>query len=87
MINTVFYKADPDCFASIRIEDIEQMQKSQIESSAHKALYDALNKACSEWFGMELTGSNNDYSIGYVVGVVNVVRSMIEQVSGGEPNG
>lgn len=80
MINTVFYKTDPDGFASIRIEDIEQMQKSQIEAAAHKSLYDALNQACTEWFGMELTGSNNDYSVGYVVGAVDVVRKILNSV-------
>lgn len=80
MINAVFYKTDPDGFASIRIEDIEQMQKSQIEAAAHKALYDTLNQACTEWFGMELTGSNNDYSVGYVVGAVDAVRKIISSI-------
>lgn len=87
MINTVFYRADPGGFASIRIEDIEQMQKSQIEAAAHKALYDALNQACLDWFGMELTGSNNDYSIGYVVGAVDVVRKIIDGVNKAERDG
>lgn len=87
MINTVFYKTDPDGFASIRIEDIEQMQKSQIEAAAHKALYDTLNQACTEWFGMELAGSNNDYSIGYVVGAVDAVRKIINSVERDEQDG
>ena len=77
MIETVFSKSDPDGFARITPEDIEQIRKSQVESAAHKALYDALNQACSEWFGMELTGSNNDYSIGYVVGAVDAVRKTL----------
>ena len=80
MIEAVFYKTDPDGFARITPEDIEQVRKSQIESAAHKALYDVLNQACSEWFGMELTGSNNDYSIGYVVGAVDVVRKILDSV-------
>lgn len=50
MIEAVFYKTDPDGFARITPEDIEQIRKSQIESAAHKALYDTLNQACSEWF-------------------------------------
>lgn len=87
MINTVFYKADPDGFASIRIEDIEKIQKSQIEAAAHKALYDTLNQACKEWFGMELTGSNNDYSVGYVVGAVDVVRKILNSVERTERDG
>lgn len=77
MIEAVFYKTDPDGFARITPEDIEQIRKSQIESAAHKALYDTLNQACSEWFGMELAGSNNDYSIGYVVGAVDAVRKIL----------
>lgn len=77
MIEAVFYKTDPDGFARINPEDIEQIRKSQIESAARKALYDALNQACAEWFGMELTGSNNDYSIGYVVGAVDAVRKIL----------
>lgn len=77
MIEAVFYKTDPDGFARITPEDIEQIRKSQIESAAHKALYDALNQACSEWFGMELTGTNNDYSVGYVVGAVDAVRKIL----------
>ena len=80
MIKAVFYKTDPDGFARIPLEDIEQICKSQIESAAHKALYDALNQACSEWFGMELTGSNNDYSIGYVVGAVDAARKILNSV-------
>ena len=84
MINTVFYKADPDGFASIRTEDIEQMQKSQIEAAAHKALYDTLDRACLDWFGMELTGTNNDYSVGYVVGAVDAVRKIIESTEHAE---
>lgn len=80
MIEAVFYKTDPDGFARITPEDLEQIRKSQIESAAHKALYDALNQACSEWFGMELTGSNNDYSIGYVVGAVDAVRKILNSV-------
>lgn len=87
MINTVFYKTDPDGFARITPEDIEQIRKSQIESAAHKALYDALNKACSEWFGMELAGSNNDYSIGYVVGAVDAVRKIVDGVNKAERDG
>lgn len=77
MIEAVFYKTDPDGFARITPEDIEQARKIQIESAAHKAMYDALNQACLEWFGMELTGSNNDYSVGYVVGAVDVVRKIL----------
>ena len=84
MIEAVFYKTDPDGFARITPEDIEQIRKSQIESAAHKALYDTLNQACSEWFGMELTGSNNDYSVGYVVGAVDAVRKIIESISSTE---
>ena len=84
MIEAVFYKTDPDGFARITPEDIEQIRKSQIESAAHKALYDALNQACLEWFGMELTGSNNDYSVGYVVGAVDAVRKIIESISSTE---
>ena len=80
MIEAVFYKTDPDGFARITPEDIEQIRKSQIESAAHKALYDTLNQACSEWFGMELTGSNNDYSIGYVAGAVDAVRKILNSV-------
>lgn len=80
MIEAVFYKTDPDGFARITPEDLEQIRKSQIEPAAHKALYDTLNQACLEWFGMELTGSNNDYSIGYVVGAVDVVRKIIEGI-------
>lgn len=84
MIEAVFYKTDPDGFARITPEDIEQIRKSQIESAAHKALYDALNQACSEWFGMELAGSNNDYSIGYVVGAVDAVRKILGSVEHAE---
>lgn len=84
MIEAVFYKTDPDGFARITPEDIEQIRKSQIESAAHKALYDALNQACSEWFGMELTGSNNDYSIGYVVGAVDAVRKILNSAERAE---
>ena len=87
MIEAVFYKTDPDGFARIPLEDIEQICKSQIESAAHKALYDALNQACSEWFGMELTGSNNDYSIGYVVGAVDAVRKIIDGMNKAERDG
>lgn len=84
MIEAVFYKTDPDGFARITAEDIEQVRKIQIESAAHKALYDALNQACTEWFGMELTGSNNDYSVGYVVGAVDVVRKIVDGVNKAE---
>lgn len=84
MIEAVFYKTDPDGFARITLEDIEQVRKIQIESAAHKAMYDALNQACLEWFGMELTGSNNDYSIGYVVGAVDVVRKIVDGVNKAE---
>lgn len=87
MIEAVFYKTDPDGFASIRIEDIEQMQKSQIEAAAHKSLYDTLNQACLDWLGMELTGTNNDYSVGYVVGAVDAVRKIIESTERGEQDG
>lgn len=84
MIEAVFYKTDPDGFARITPKDIEQIRKSQIESAAHKALYDTLNQACSEWFGMELAGSNNDYSIGYVVGAVDAVRKILNSVERAE---
>lgn len=87
MIEAVFYETDPDGFARITPEDIEQIRKSQIESAAHKALYDTLNQACSEWFGMELTGSNNDYSIGYVVGAVDAVRKILNSVERTERDG
>lgn len=87
MINAVFYKTDPDGFARTTPEDIEQVRKIQIESAAHKALYDALNQACLEWFGMELTGSNNDYSVGYVVGAVDAVRKIIDSVERDEQDG
>ena len=87
MIEAVFYKTDPDGFARITPEDIEQIRKSQIESAAHKALYDTLNQACSEWFGMELTGSSNDYSIGYVVGAVDVARKILNSVERTERDG
>ena len=87
MIEAVFYKTDPDGFARITPEDIEQVRKIQIESAAHKALYDALNQACSEWFGMELTGSNNDYSVGYVVGAVDAVRKIIDGINETERGG
>ena len=84
MIEAVFCKTDPDGFARITPEDIEQIRKSQIEPAAHKALYDTLNQACLEWFGIELAGSNNDYSIGYVVGAVDVVRKIIDGVNKAE---
>lgn len=84
MIEAVFYKTDPDGFARITPKDIEQIRKSQIESAAHKALYDTLNQACSEWFGMELAGSNNDYSIGYVVGAVDAVRKILNSAERAE---
>ena len=87
MNEAVFYKTDPDGFARITPEDIEQIRKSQIESAAHKALYDTLNQACTEWFGMELTGSNNDYSVGYVVGAVDVVRKILNSVERTERDG
>lgn len=87
MIEAVFYKTDPDGFTRITPEDIEQVRKIQIESAAHKALYDALNQACLEWFGMELTGSNNDYSVGYVVGAVDAVRKIISSIERTERDG
>lgn len=87
MIEAVFYKTDPDGFARITPEDLEQIRKIQIESAAHKAMYDALNQACLEWFGMELTGSNNDYSVGYVVGAVDVVRKIIDGINETERGG
>ena len=87
MIEAVFYKTDPDGFTRITPEDIEQIRKSRIESAAHKALYDTLNQSCSEWFGMELTGSSNDYSIGYVAGAVDAVRKIIEGIERTERDG